>query len=303
MSGLDGVEYHAVVYGINTYANMRNLNNAANDGADMKTLLEAQGYQVHNINIGPAVNRDEVIADLAALESIVDSNDILLFYFAGHGGPVPGSDEAFIAFTNSTASDSNGDGVFDSVNLSKVIRTSELTSAMDAVGALHNIVILDSCNSGGFISGDYGIDQLPDDKTYPTNLNPDENRNFSDSIGNYFSHHGNANYTLISSGGFAEPVPDGWSIPFQEDWGLPDTADFRNNGVFTSVFMLSSVRADANGDSYITASEAYSYTRKTIDRTYNRFWIRQLSIFTATDMLFSAHISGGGIDPVLFRVP
>jgi hypothetical protein len=67
--------------------------------------------------------------------------------------------------------------------------------------------------------------------------------------------------------------------------------------------MLSSVRADANGDSYITASEAYSYTRKTIDRTYNRFWIRQLSIFTATDMLFSAHISGGGIDPVLFRVP
>jgi hypothetical protein len=199
--------------------------------------------------------------------------------------------------------DSNGDGVFDSVDLSTVIRTSELTAAMDAVGALHNIVILDSCNSGGFISGDYGIDQLPDDKTYPTNLNPDENRNFSDSIGNYFSHHGNANYTLISSGGFAEPVPDGWSIPFQEDWGLPDTADFRNNGVFTSVFMLSSVRADANGDSYITASEAYSYTRKTIDRTYNRFWIRQLSIFTATDMLFSAHISGGGIDPVLFRVP
>jgi hypothetical protein len=103
MSGLDGVEYHAVVYGINTYNEIGDLNNAENDGADMKTLLEAQGYQVHNSIIGPAVDRDEVIADLAALEPIVDSNDILLFYFAGHGGPVPGSDEAFIAFTDSEA--------------------------------------------------------------------------------------------------------------------------------------------------------------------------------------------------------
>jgi hypothetical protein len=58
MSGLDGVEYHAVVYGINTYNEMRNLNNAANDGAvDSHIKLNKPSHEQLNNFAGKLTDR------------------------------------------------------------------------------------------------------------------------------------------------------------------------------------------------------------------------------------------------------
>jgi hypothetical protein len=277
MSGLDGVEYHAVVYGLNEYDSIINLSFAENDGKDMNDLLTDQGVNVINTRTGysgQSITKADFLADIENAKGQISSNDIFIFYFAGHGQISEDGIGSGIAFSDSALKPPEDLYFIEST----AVMFDELFSIIDSLNALHNIIILDACNSGGFLNSSFGINRLPEDAQYPANINPDDNTSFFDTISNYFAEYNYDNYTVIASGGQKEPVPDTWlfptlplrPIPFDPSWNLPDTADFRDNGVFTSIFMLAAARGDLNSDGYVTTTEAYHYTFTTYNKTYNQ---------------------------------
>lgn len=280
----EDANYYFFAYGVGDYsadANADDLANAPNDGLEVRELLTDFGMTKISSADGGTVTLSDIHGDLqnAADSQFISNSDIVIFYYAGHGFAQDG--QTYLAPSNySTDGDLSPD---------------ELWSALEALGAGHTIVILDACNSGGFVLESYGADGLPDSYEIPIEVSGDGNWAFLQSFANYFELGQLGRFSAMVASGEGEESFE-WTEESAAAAGV--SQDMANNGVFTG-FLLESYNGDANGDGAVTLSEAYRYIFRGINRSWNRS-IRS-SNFASTSVFFP-HISGGGIDPVLFRL-
>lgn len=104
------------------------------------------------------------------------------------------------------------------------------------------------------------------------------------------------NMSVITASGLSEQSYE-WSEGVANAVGV--SREVRNNGVFTGFFLESATRGDSNGDGAVTLSESFNYIFQQIDSTWNAYYRKSVNLSQA---VFYPHISGTGIDPVLFTI-
>ncbi len=131
----------ALVIGNSTYQNVARLDNPRNDASLMAETLTALGFTL----IG---NRAQLDLDKAMLDTAVQTfgrqvqgADVALFYYAGHGVQVAGSNYLVPINANPTR---EADVDFQMVDINLVLRQ------MQGTGTKLNMVILDACRNNPF---------------------------------------------------------------------------------------------------------------------------------------------------------
>ncbi|RLF44107.1 MAG: hypothetical protein DRN17_05080 [Thermoplasmata archaeon] len=131
--GDDETDYWAVIIGCEDYPGTEDdLNYCIDDAIDFKNaLLSGQNWASSHIMLLTDCSKSAAVSKLRWVDNQEDSNDIVVFYFSGHGAPYQGHE--YIIFS---------DGGY--------ISDSELDRELDRFEG-NVAVILDSCYSGGFI--------------------------------------------------------------------------------------------------------------------------------------------------------
>jgi hypothetical protein len=270
---------YAIVYGISDYEGTGNdLQFADDDAQSMKALLESQGYNVSLQINSDATKNNLLVSDIPIVASSAKAEDLFVFYFSGHGGQGASG-------TENAGSDSRDEWIYlyDSLaDKTQTFNDDQLMAALSAIPCRRKVILLDSCNSGGFIGK--GLDA---DGTPPSLLEGGQSRlaTLADAISLY------ANFD-----GSSADIPP-WealviSASGERELSYEDGSPF-NHGIFTYFLLQSESSGDRNGDGFVTVTEAYDYIRTQI----NNEWNLKYGLPTA---VFSPHVSGGPVDYVLF---
>lgn len=128
----------ALVIGISDYPNGGKLKNPINDADDMSDELERLGFSVINIKDAKSEDIDRA---LSSFKDALNSNDVGLFYFAGHGMQIKGENYLNTIDTNFIDEVSAKHSSFP---LNQIIDT------IDSCSNSTNIIILDACRNNPF---------------------------------------------------------------------------------------------------------------------------------------------------------
>ncbi|MHA1280675.1 MAG: caspase family protein [Candidatus Helarchaeota archaeon] len=113
--------------------------NIKNDAIDVNNLLTSNSWKT---NLLIDSNKDEIKQAITTMKEKEDEDDIVLFFFSGHG----------VIF------DYDGDGTGDESLIcpwgNEAIRAKELNEMFNGYASQKIIFIFESCHSGGFISGE-----------------------------------------------------------------------------------------------------------------------------------------------------
>lgn len=146
----------ALVVGNSAYANVSPLENPKNDAVLMASTLKSLGFTL--IGDGPQLDLDKVGLDLAIqkFSAGLPGSDVGMFYYAGHGVQVRGSNFLVPVNANPTR---EADVDFQMVDVNLVLRQ------MESAGTKLNLVILDACRNNpfggrGLRSSDSGLAQM-----------------------------------------------------------------------------------------------------------------------------------------------
>ncbi len=303
---VDLPDRYALVYGVSDYGgggngfNISNLSLPDDDAADMESLLLSQGYTV-TVRTNEQATRAAFEADLEALASQVDQQDIVVVYFAGHGFG-DGMEEQysqslldfFAAQPRAEADGSMDEYLFfhkanGSTDMSQFIAEQSLTD--DQIGALlkeiparRKVVLIDACHSGGFLSSDSTVDGDP--ANYQGSEQGVSTGDAVAAMGLYFS--GSGGESDISSGDSVVLAASGEREFTWEDGAL-------ENGVFTHFLVESATTGDRNGDGFITISELYHTTQTAVADYWNTRY--------SGSSQFLPRVSGSPTDFALFKAP
>ena len=218
--------------------------------------------------------------DIAAyFHGTVGPNDVFLFYFSGHGmqdpaGSLPLRHE-YIVPLGGVLWYSSVNGYFGDPNLS--VRDDQLGGILSAnIQSPRKVVILDTCNSGGFIGNSLEVDATPPAQgaTRPSVL--------TEAIANFAAFQASPtgvspyNAQVISAAG--------------RDESSYETTRF-GHGVMTYYLLQTAGQADLNRDGAVTVLEAFSYVKAGIEAGWNQ---------SDPESAFTPHVSGGPVDFVLF---
>jgi Caspase domain/Domain of unknown function (DUF4189) len=131
----------ALVVGNSAYQNVTRLDNPRNDAALMAETLNGLGFVL--IGGGAALDLDKAALDLAVQNfgRQIQGADVALFYYAGHGVQVAGSNYLVPVNANPTR---EADVDFQMVDINLVLRQ------MQGSGTRLNMVILDACRNNPF---------------------------------------------------------------------------------------------------------------------------------------------------------
>ncbi len=140
--------FHALVIGNQNYRHLTTLKTPLADAKEVAEVLETQyGFSVRLLL---DKSRDEIMLALSDLrKTIIDEQDSLLIYYAGHG----------------YLDDASGAGYWQPVDAAKDntvywIPTSEITNLLKAIRAKHVLIVADSCYSGSLLMRESGA-RLP----------------------------------------------------------------------------------------------------------------------------------------------
>ena len=290
-------ESYALVYGVADYADPdRNLNYTDDDAEDLAALLRLKGWNVE-VRIDEDATLTQLEADVAAVSAVIPDDGRFLFYFSGHGGYVEleglepnsasSSDDEFILLY-----DSYQVVVDYAHNLASLQDVLDITLSDDSAARLfsqvpadNRIIILDSCNSGGFIG-----DGITVDTTSADYLEGEIDLEFyaGDAVDQYFNY--SPSGFDLSGGSFITLTAAGEDEKSREKPEL-------QHGIFTYFLLLSPANADYNLDGYISMSEAYRYIAVSLTDYQNDGDVA----FDGTNSDFYPHLSAFPIDPVLFE--
>ena len=277
---------YAIVYGISVYDGAyaegvgNNLMYADDDAIGVSELFADQGYHViARLNSNATLENLEY--DIASVAGMIDEQDSFLFYFSGHG--------ISYTFGGSTITESepiNGDssdewiflhGAVDYdalIDLDKALSDDQLAEILSPIETNRKVVIIDACNSGGFIGTQCEIDGVPQDGENGKSLG------IIDALTTYLS--------FQKQTGVDIPANQAVVISAAGELELSYEAYEYSHGVFTYHFLNSIYDADSNNDGVIALRECYAYARNMIESTWQ---------YAA----FIPRISGGPVDFVLFR--
>ncbi len=271
-------ETYALVYGVADYLYDENnylgqnfylpdLNLTDDDAQSVADLLESKGWNV-TLRFSTEVTITQIQADIDAYAAIMDENDRLLFYYSGHGGEV---NDSYWIFPYDVAS-------LDYTETA--INSEKLKTMLESSGAGLITVILDSCNSGGFVDNNITVDYIPADFDH-------EDENTISFINESFSIYltgaeSNASYTVLSAAGANEESLE------KSEYG---------HGIFTYFLLQTAQYADYNFDGYITMTEAFAFTAWALEY-YNNY---SYYIDDVYDIEYYPHVSAFPVDPLLFE--
>ncbi|MDY7027002.1 MAG: caspase family protein [Spirochaetota bacterium] len=275
---------YALVYGVSEYVTQDDLTYTKNDATEVANELISKGYNVYLRITDDLGNNNatkvQFIDDFQNIVPTISKDDILLVYFSGHGGQIvqgadsdedqfaDGYDEA-ILFSNGIDTDS-------------LLTDNELYTMLSQSDVVKKVVIIDACNSGGFIGQEYDYDALnPDytteDKTSDGIISSTLKAFFSPKSGDIPP----STAIVISAAGEQESsleAPDGYS-PY--------------HGYFTFALLKALSYADYNRDGYIDTGEIYKYT-------FDYMYLFNIYDFSSS-LEYMPHISGGPVDYILFE--
>jgi hypothetical protein len=245
------------------------------------------------IDAGPASSeaptKANIEADIQSLKGIVGKNDTVVVYFSGHGTP-GSSHEYFDPYQGviywTAASDYYA-------NPATCIQDDELGTYFAALSTARKVLILDTCNSGGFIGNSLEVDATPqtviDSSTgiaYTVTVGALDI--LTRAIANY------ASFTSSSTG--LSPYNAQVLSAAGRDESSYESASFGGgHGVMTYFLLQAGSKADLNNDKKVTVLEAFAYVKAEIDANWNG----SASVIAAGET-FEPHVSGGPVDFVLF---
>ena len=247
----------AIVYGISDYAlfgaGSGDLSFCHADAEDMASTLYHQGYEVL-LQTDLNATYSQLVADIDTVRLEADAGDLFLCFFSGHG--LQSSD---IQGAEPAAADNRQEGILlNEGGDHKILIDDELGSLGERVRCDRRIVIIDACNSGGFIDNELETDSFPPDYTGGENSIIDT---ISRSISLYVNFAGGGcdippeTALVISASGEQEPS-------FEQ--GSP-----YNHGIFTYYLLKAATEGDANRDGFVTVFETLAYIRDEIEADWN----------------------------------
>lgn len=132
-------KYYAIVIGINNYPPpLRQLVTAVNDATAVAAIL-TKNYGFHvNLLLNQDATRVNILNAINRFRDLLNENDSLLIYYAGHGYSDHAADKAYWLPFDA-----------DSIYSSNRIIADELTTDIRVQNARHVLIISDSCYSGG----------------------------------------------------------------------------------------------------------------------------------------------------------
>lgn len=134
----------ALVVGNAKYdAAIGSLRNSVNDAKAVSKTLRGLGFTVieeHN------VTRDELLKAVAKFRGQVRDAEVALFYYAGHGISVAGSNY-LIPIKSTYQPEGAGDVTLRMLAETKLFNAEQVVAEMSAAGARCNLVILDACRN------------------------------------------------------------------------------------------------------------------------------------------------------------
>jgi Caspase domain len=125
----------ALVIGNSDYPDGNDLNNPVNDAADLGAKLKGYGFDV---TIALDCTAKDMDKRLKSFRKLLESNEVALFFFAGHGMQIDGANYLMAVDTDMETED---DAKHSSLSLDKVVDT----MAKSKAGT--RIIILDACRS------------------------------------------------------------------------------------------------------------------------------------------------------------
>ena len=296
---------YALVYGVSRYVagpegEGPNLTYSDDDARGMGEQLLADGYAV-TVRVDEQATRDNIVLDLQSVASMAQTRDLLLVYFSGHGGVLSdfGLGPADTAGYPSEARWILPYGSIDpayagpylrpvDIRLSEAISSAELQAMVEPVPCAAKVVIIDACNSGGFIAGGAEVDALPPD--YRNGVSIDRAAVFARALSAYLR------YTPAGSG---DGLPPSEALVVAAAGADEPSYEYAplGHGVFTYFLLEAATRGDLDGDGYVTVMEAYAYAAAGIQEYWNA------AFGTQPQLQFLPHVSGGPVDFVLFHSP
>jgi len=283
---------YALVIGISDYQTAKDLTYPAADAASMKDLLEMQGWTV-DILTNSGATKSAIKAKIESFFKNREKDALSLVYYSGHG--TLSSQEANNHLANYGDFDNfEGDigeawlAPYD-INLTSWtggISPAEMNQWMsDYINSRNRIFIADSCHSGGFVKSGESIDELG--QNYYGDGNGKIGLSALAAIPNFselMTHNAEASGTL---------APISISAAGAEEYSYDGTASM-GHGVFTYFLLQSAYAGDANGDGFVSCTEAYTFAARAIEEKWNSTTAHRWSD------AFYPHISGGMRDLVLF---
>jgi uncharacterized caspase-like protein len=222
-------ERYAIIIGISDYQTINDLDLSDDDALAMRDALDAISWNHITTLTDQQASKTGIRDAITALIGVTDHDDIVLFYFAGHGtydtdiAPLDeddGMDEYICPWDSSTGYTTN-------------IRDDELQAWLDNLPC-RKVVILDTCFSGGFIR-----EEVMTARTLPGKPRTDLTDTFARDLDK-------AGYVVLTA---------------CRDDELSYESSALGHGVFT-YFLLHGMEppdlpADADQDTWVTAEELY----------------------------------------------
>jgi hypothetical protein len=233
-----------------------------------------------------APTEGKILSDIQGIAGVVGPNDVVVVYFSGHGTQDTSSSpprEYFDPY-ESVAYFAGGSppGFYD--NPATSVRDDELAAVFGTIGTPRKVLVLDTCNSGGFIGNLLEVDTTPTAYTGgPPLVGPGT---LFQAISNYAS--------MQSSPTGLSPYGAQVLSAAGRDESCYETSSL-GHGVMTYYLLqgLLGSTADLNHDGHVTVLEAFSYAKAGIDTNWNPTYLPQ-------GQAFEPHISGGPVDFMLF---
>lgn len=246
---------------------------------DAATQQDSPGPNIA-VDASNAPSKANLKADISDFAAKAGVNDVFLIYFSGHGMPdtlVPPSYHDYFA--------PYGSVTFLTLDIAAMVEDDELGSMLSGIQTKKRIVILDTCNSGGFIGNVLEVDKVPPVSTDPA---PSFGEIVAKAWENYKAY-------AMSPTGVSPFQATVLSAAGKDE--LSWETDSYGHGVMT-YYLLQGLAgtppADLNKDGTVTVMEEFSYTKAGIDVGWN---VDAVAIGAAP---FEPHVSGGPVDFALY---
>ncbi len=280
---------YAIVYAVADYQpGVNDLNYTDDDAISMEALLTGQGYQVI-LRLNSAATKDNLQnVDIPAIAGQAREGDLFVFYFSGHGGQ-------YVAGPEASGSDTYDEYLYlygsepSPLGVALTFNDDQLLAALAPIAARRKVIILDSCNSGGFIGSELEADGEP-----PSLVQGNES--IMDLAARAIRLYANFDRTSADIPPWEALVLSA-SGERESSYETPDSlgnGPLLYHGVFTYYLLKAETEGDLNHDGWVTVTEAFAYTQEMTNKYWNY-------AYGFPSDVFSPHVSGGPVDYVFLE--